>query len=36
MSPRASITKAHAPQQGKPLQWEAHAPHERAAPTRPD
>ena len=37
LSPRATTTeartpRAHAPQQEKPLQWEAHAPQRRVAP----
>ena len=39
LSPCATTTEAHvpgahAPQQEKPLQWEAHAPQWRVAPTR--
>ena len=39
LSPRATTTEAHvprarAPQQEKPLQWEAHAPQRRVAPAR--
>ena len=30
----ARAPRAHAPQQEKPLQWEAHAPQRRAAPAR--
>ena len=38
-SPWATTTEAHAPrarapQQEKPLQWEAHAPQQRVAPAR--
>ena len=33
LSPHATTTEAHAPQQEKPTQWEAHAPQPRVAPT---